>query len=202
MRTPRNGRSLCARLNWCARRDLTPGCVILPRHPPCSRPQLRGSIWCGLGLPVMGSSRFVERIPPAELGLHPAMTLRGRVIAVHRLPAGVGVSYNHTWRPDRETTVALIPFGYADGLPRQASNRGEVWLAGGRRPVVGRIGMDQCVVDVGNAPVAAGDEVVLFGDPSTGVPSAEDWAVAAGTIGYDIVTRIGPRVPRRALGVT
>jgi len=155
-----------------------------------------------VGIAGYGVSPFAATVTPAELGLRPAMTLRGRVIAVHRLPAGVGVSYNHTWRPDRETTVALIPFGYADGLPRQASNRGEVWLAGGRRPVVGRIAMDQCVVDVGNAPVAAGDEVVLFGDPGTGVPSAEDWAVAADTIGYDIVTRIGPRVPRRALGVT
>jgi len=92
--------------------------------------------------------------------------------------------------------LALLPLGYADGLPRAATGRAEVAIGGSRHPVVGRIAMDQCVVDVGDAPVAVGDRVVAFGDPATGAPSAEDWAHAAGTIGYEIVTRIGPRVPR------
>ncbi len=128
------------------------------------------------------------------------MTLRGRVAAVRRIAAGDGVSYGHTWRAERPTTLALVPLGYADGIPRQASGRGEVLLAGARRPVVGRIAMDQFLVDVGADAVEVGDEVVLFGDPATGAPSADDWGVAADTIGYEIVTRIGPRVPRGYLG--
>jgi alanine racemase len=108
--------------------------------------------------------------------------------------------YGRTWRAGRSTTPALVPLGYADGVPRQASGRAEVWLAGARRPVVGRIAMDQFLVDVGDDEVAVGDEVVLFGDPATGAPSADDWGDAADTIGYEIVTRIGPRVPRTYTG--
>jgi alanine racemase len=119
---------------------------------------------------------------------------------VRRVDAGAGASYGHIWRADRATTLALVPLGYADGVPRQASNRAEVWLAGARRPVVGRIAMDQFVVDVGDALVQVGDEVVLFGDPLTGAPSADDWGDAADTIGYEIVTRIGARVPRTYVG--
>ncbi len=94
-----------------------------------------------------------------------------------------------------------MPLGYADGIPRHASGGGaEVLLAGARRPVVGRVAMDQFIVDVGDAPVEAGDEVVVFGDPATGAPTADEWAEAAGTIGYEIVTRIGPRVARTYTG--
>jgi alanine racemase len=141
-------------------------------------------------------------LPPAEgmdvaaLGLRPVMELVGAVAAVRRVPAGEGVSYGFVHRTDRETTLALVPLGYADGLPRAATGGVSVAIGGQRHPVVGRIAMDQVVVDVGDAPVEVGDEVVLWGDPATGVPSAEEWAAAAGTIGYEIVTRVGPRVPR------
>lgn len=132
------------------------------------------------------------------LGLTPAMTLSTEVAAVRRVGPGAGVSYDHTWRAERPTGLALVPLGYADGVPRAASNRAEVLLGGRRRPVRGRIAMDQFLVDVGDDEVRVGDPVVLFGDPGTGAPSASDWGRWAGTIGYEIVTRIGPRVARRA----
>lgn len=141
-------------------------------------------------------------LPPADgidlagLGIRPAMTLAGTVAAIRRIPAGAGVSYGYTHRATHATTLALIPLGYADGVPRAASGRAEVLIGGTRFANVGRIAMDQFLVDVGDEPVAVGDEVVLWGDPATGAPSAEDWAEAAGTIGYEIVTRVGPRVPR------
>ncbi|QAY59008.1 alanine racemase [Microbacterium protaetiae] len=152
-----------------------------------------------LGLGIYGLSPFDDR-SPAELGLRPAMTVRAAVAAVRRVPAGHGVSYGYAYRTDRETTLALVPAGYADGVPRQASGAGPVVITGRRFRVSGRIAMDQFVVDVGNAPVQVGDEVVLFGDPSMGVPGAEEWADAASTINYEIVTRIGPRVHRREAG--
>jgi len=153
-----------------------------------------------IGIGLYGIPPFGDGTTAADLGLRPAMTLRGRVAAVRRLAPGAGVSYGHAWRADRHTTLALVPLGYADGVPRQASGRAEVLLGGRRRPVVGRIAMDQFLVDVGDDEVAVGDEVVLFGDPATGAPSADDWGDAADTIGYEIVTRIGPRVPRTYLG--
>ena len=116
------------------------------------------------------------------------------------MPAGHGVSYGLTYRTDRETTLALIPLGYADGLPRAASNRGEIWLAGARRRIAGRVAMDQVVVDCGDDPVAAGDPAIVFGPGEQGEPTARDWADYCGTIDYEIVTRIGPRVPRRHVG--
>ncbi len=153
-----------------------------------------------LGIGCYGVAPFGDGTTAADLGLRPAMTLRGRVAAVRRIDAGTGASYGHAWHAERATTLALVPLGYADGVPRQASGRAEVRLAGARRPVVGRIAMDQFLVDVGDDPVAVGDEVVLFGDPATGAPSADDWGDAADTIGYEIVTRIGPRVQRTYLG--
>jgi alanine racemase len=148
-----------------------------------------------LGISIYGLSPFGGS-SAAELGLRPVMTLRGRVAAVRRVPADTGVSYDYTYRTPVETTLALVPLGYAEGLPRSASNRAPVWIAGAIRRVSGRIAMDQFVVDVGEHPVAVGDPVIVFGDPSLGVPSADDWAEAAGTINYEIVTRIGNRVQR------
>ncbi|MGY1552921.1 alanine racemase [Microbacterium sp. A588] len=149
-----------------------------------------------IGIGLYGLSPFDDR-SSADLGLRPAMTLRGAVAAVRRVGPGAGVSYGYDHRTDRETTLALIPLGYADGIPRQASGRGPVLINGRRFRVAGRIAMDQFVVDVGDTSVAVGDEAVLFGDPTLGAPSATDWADAAGTINYEIVTRIGNRVPRR-----
>ena len=151
-----------------------------------------------IGIALYGLSPF-ENESSAQLGLVPAMTLQGRVAAVRRVPAGAGVSYDHLWRAPVESTLALVPLGYADGVPRQASGSARVAIGDDTYPVVGRIAMDQLVVSVGQAEVAVGDDVVLFGDPSAGVPGATDWALAANTINYDIVTRIGRRVPRRYL---
>lgn len=150
-----------------------------------------------IGIGLYGQSPFEDRTS-ADLGLRPAMTLRAAVAAVRRVPAGAGVSYGYSYRAPEETTLALVPMGYADGIPRSASDRGPVQIHGRRFTVAGRIAMDQFVVDVGDTPVQVGDEVVLFGDPTLGAPAASEWADAAGTINYEIVTRIGHRVPRRS----
>jgi alanine racemase len=151
------------------------------------------------GLAIYGLSPFGPA-SAAELGLRPAMTLRGRVAAVRRVAAGTGVSYDYTYRTATETTLVLVPLGYAEGIPRHASGRGPVSIHGRRYRVSGRVAMDQFVVDVGDAEVAVGDEVVLFGDPATGVPTADDWAEAADTINWEIVTRVGGRVRRSYRG--
>jgi len=149
------------------------------------------------GIAVYGLSPVPALAGAADLGLRPAMTLVGRVSQVKRLPAGHGISYGHAYTTSQETRVALVPLGYADGLPRHAGNAGPVRLAGVTHTVAGRVCMDQIVVDAGpDAAVAEGDVAVLFGDGADGGPTAQDWAEAAGTISYEIVTRIGPRVPR------
>ncbi|MCC4266695.1 alanine racemase [Microbacterium schleiferi] len=164
-------------------------------HAAIALPETRlGCVRLGIG--IYGLSPFADR-SSADVGLRPAMTLRAAVAAVRRVDAGHGVSYGYQHRTERESTLALIPIGYADGVPRNASGRGPVWIGGKPFSVAGRVAMDQFVVDVGDHPVAVGDEAVLFGDPTLGVPSADDWARAADTINYEIVTRIGPRVPRR-----
>ncbi|MGH4026712.1 MAG: alanine racemase, partial [Pseudonocardiaceae bacterium] len=102
---------------------------------------------------------------------------------------------------DRETTVALIPVGYADGVPRVLTGRLDVWLHGRRRPVVGRVCMDQVMVDCGDDPVAVGDEVVFFGTGEGGAPTAAEWADKLGTIHYEVVAgMVRPRVARTVLG--
>jgi alanine racemase len=157
-----------------------------------SRPDTRYDL-VRLGIATYG----VPPGPRIDLGsLRPVMTLRGTVAATKRVPEGHGASYNLTWRAPRQTTLALVPIGYGDGLPRTA--RGAQMLIGGQRhPVVGRIAMDQVVVDVGEAPVTAGDEVVVWGTGGSGEPTAQEWAAWDDTIGYEIVTRVGARVPRR-----
>ena len=126
-----------------------------------------------------------------RFGLRPAMTARARVMLTKRVPAGSGVSYGHTYITDRETTLAVVPLGYADGVPRHASNRGPVHLAGRVRTIAGRVCMDQFVVDCGDDPVAPGDVATLFGSGENGEPTADDWAEAADTINYEIVARFG-----------
>ncbi|MET0422713.1 MAG: alanine racemase [Actinoplanes sp.] len=134
-------------------------------------------------------------------GLRPAMTAHARVALTKRVPAGQGVSYGHTYFTPRETTLALVPLGYADGVPRAASNGGPVQLGGKRRAIAGRVCMDQIVLDVGDDPVMAGDVATLFGPGDDGSPTADDWAEMIGTINYEIVTRFGsPRVPRVYVG--
>jgi alanine racemase len=143
------------------------------------------------GIAVYGLSPVAE-----TFGLTPAMTLRAAAASVKRVRAGEGVSYGHEYTTTRETTLVLVPLGYADGVPRHASNVGPVWVNGSRFTVAGRVCMDQIVVDVGDLAVAPGDPVVLFGPGRDGEPTAQDWADAVGTIHYEIVTRVGPRVQR------
>ncbi len=142
-----------------------------------------------------------ERHLRSALPLRPAMRLSARVVGVKRVAAGSGVSYGYLHRTAVPTTLALVPLGYADGAPRAALGA-PVRIGESIHPVVGRIAMDQFVVDVGDAPVALGDEAVLWGDPAEGEPSVDDWADAAGTIAYELVTRLGRRVRRttRAAG--
>jgi alanine racemase len=131
-----------------------------------------------------------------DIGLIPAMTVRATLAMVKRVPAGASVSYGQTWTADRPTTVGLVPAGYGDGVLRHASSRAEVWVAGRRRPLRGRVCMDQFVVDLDGDLPAAGDRVVLFGAGARGEPTAQDWAEACGTISYEIVTRVGGRMRR------
>jgi alanine racemase len=134
--------------------------------------------------------------PSGTTRLAAALRLTAPVVQVRRVGAGVGVGYGHTHVTDRATTLALLPIGYADGLPRAASRRAEVLVAGRRRPVVGMISMDQTVVDLGDDPVEPGAEAVVFGPGAEGEPTVDDWARWAGTIPHEIVTGIGPRVRR------
>ncbi len=131
-----------------------------------------------------------------DLGLIPAMTAVTRLALTKPVDVGDGVSYGHTWHADRPTRVGLVPAGYGDGVPRHAGNRAEVLVDDVRRPVLGRVCMDQVVVEVGEAD-AAGDLVVLFGTGRLGEPTAQDWAEWCDTISYEIVTRIGGRFVRR-----
>ncbi|WFB07917.1 alanine racemase [Streptomyces sp. LX-29] len=148
------------------------------------------------GIAAYGISPSPELGTPDDFGLRPVMTLTASLALVKQVPGGHGVSYGHHYTTPGETTLALVPVGYADGIPRHASNTGPVLVAGKWRTVAGRVAMDQFVVDLGGDLAEAGDEAVLFGPGDRGEPTAEDWAQAVGTIAYEIVTRIGARVPR------
>jgi alanine racemase len=135
----------------------------------------------------------------AGVALRPVMRLRAQLVNVKQIPAGIGVSYGWTWIAPEPTTVGLVPLGYGDGIPRHAGNRAWVSCSGNRVPVRGRICMDQFVVELGagRQVVQPGEEVIIFGPGDHGEPTANDWAAWCDTIGYEIVTRIGTRVPRR-----
>ncbi|MGV9740233.1 MULTISPECIES: alanine racemase [Nocardia] len=150
------------------------------------------------GIAVYGLSPVPEL---GDFGLRPAMTFQAQVALVKRVAEGEGVSYGHQWIAPRDTTVALIPAGYADGVFRPLSGRFDVWLGGARRPNVGRVCMDQFVVDLGDdaAGVAAGDTAVLFGG-GPGVPGAQEWADLLGTIHYEVVCSPRGRAVRRYVG--
>ncbi len=134
--------------------------------------------------------------------LRPAMTLTARLALVKRVPAGSGVSYGHRYVTDRETTLGLVPLGYADGVPRAARGLPLVFARGRRWPIAGTVCMDQFVVDFGDEPVTAGQDVVLFGPGDGGEPTAQEWGETLGTISYEVVTGIGGRVPRTYRGDT
>jgi alanine racemase len=138
----------------------------------------------------------------AGVELRPVMTLRAQLINLKRLGAGSGVSYGWTWIAPEPTGVGLVPLGYADGIPRHAGNTASVGWRGGWAPVRGRICMDQFVIELRQLDGEVGDEVIIFGPGDSGEPTAEDWARWCGTIGYEIVTRIGTRVPRVLINST
>lgn len=127
--------------------------------------------------------------------LVPAMELRSRVTLTKRVGAGQGIGYGHTYITEKETTMALVPLGYADGIPRVASGKCELLLNGQRRPIRGRVSMDQVIVDMGDDPVRAGDIATYFGPDPAG-PTVDDWAGWADTIPNEILTQIGHRATR------
>lgn len=150
------------------------------------------------GLACYGLSPLEQS--PLALGLRPAMRLTSELAVVKHVPAGTGISYGHTFVTDKPTTVGVVPLGYGDGIPRAASNRAAVHVMGQQVPVIGRVCMDQFMVDLGDLPVQAGEEVIVFGSGAGGEPTAHDWAEASGSIDYEIVTRLGSRVPRTYVG--
>lgn len=150
----------------------------------------------GAGLVGIDESRSVR--------LRPALTLTAPLVQVRRITAGTSVGYGHSWEAPRDTRLGLLALGYADGLPRLASNRAEVMVAHRRRPVVGRISMDMTIVDLGpeDGPDEAqeGDLVTVFGPGDAGEPSAAEWADWAETLEHEIVTGLGPRLHRITVG--
>lgn len=145
------------------------------------------------GIAVYGLSPAPHLPDP---GLRPAMTVVSQIAFTKRVAAGSGVSYGHLYTTSKDANVALVPAGYADGVPRNGTNVLELLVGGVRRRIAGRVCMDQFVVDLGDDLVDEGDEVILFGPGDRGEPTAQDWAEATGTISYEIVSRMGGRVPR------
>ena len=138
-----------------------------------------------------------DEVDKSRVALTPALSLTSRIVFLKELPAGSGVSYNATFVTERATRVATVPVGYGDGWPRALSNRGTVLVRGRRAPVIGRVCMDQFMIDVTDIPDARdGDVVTLIGRDGAEEITADDAAAAAGTISYEIVTQLGRRVPR------
>jgi alanine racemase len=177
---------------------LASGVKISQRHLAAtagalSYPSMRYEmVRCGIG--IYGLNPWEDR-EYSQYQLQPAMRALSEVVNLKRVPAGQGVSYGYRYRTERETTLALVPFGYSEGMPRIAVGA-KVLIAGKQFEVSGRVAMDQFVVDIGDHEVSLGAEVVIFGDPAKGEPSAEDLGASAGTINYEVVTRIGGRAKR------
>ena len=134
--------------------------------------------------------------------LRPAMTVRARLIQAKRVPAGSGVSYGHRHVTGADATIAVIPLGYNEGVPRLASSTAQVLVRGRRFTIAGTVNMNHTMIDVGDLPAQAGDEVILFGPGDAGEPTAQDWADALGTLSYEIVTRFTGKIPRSYSEVT
>jgi alanine racemase len=149
------------------------------------------------GIAMYGLSPDVETLGDSRsLNLTPAMQLRAQLHLVKSVPANTPVGYGATAHTDRDTKLGVVAMGYADGIPRIAQGAG-VFIDGMRAPIIGRVSMDQFVVDLGpDATAQSGDWVIVFGDGSRGEYTADDWGAASKSINYEIVTRIGPRVPR------
>lgn len=154
------------------------------------------------GLAIYGLSPVPELGRPEDFGLREAMRLTARLVNVKDAPAGQGVSYGHQYTTTEATRLGLVPLGYSDGIPRHAGNAGPMRVGGSRLRIAGRVCMDQVVLDLGaGSDAVPGDEVVLLGRGVDGDPTAQDWAEAARTINYEIVTRLGARVPRVYVGL-
>lgn len=134
--------------------------------------------------------------PAGRAELTPALTLTAPVAQLRRVAGGVGVGYGHDYTTGEATTLAVLPLGYGDGLPRAAQGRAEVSIRGHRFPIVGRISMDQVVVDVGNTQLELGDVALVMGPGGRGEPTVREWAAWSGTIEHELVTRLGVRSSR------
>jgi alanine racemase len=176
-----------------------------------ARPQVRHLANTAALIDVPGSAMDLVRCGGGLYGLStrpggapgwltPAMTVRARLIQVKRVPAGTPVSYGHRYATGRATTLGVLPLGYHEGIPRGAA--GPVLIRGRRLAIAGTVNMNQVILDLGDLPAQAGDEVTLFGPGTAGEPTAQDWADALGTVSYDIVTRFASRIPRSYQRVT
>jgi alanine racemase len=151
-----------------------------------------------LGIGLYGLSPDVSNLGDSNsIGLKPAMKLKAKLNLVKKIKAGSTVGYGATAVVNQDTKLGVVTLGYADGIPRNANNLAGVFVCGKRAPLIGRVSMDQFVVDLGIESLAkTGDEVIVFGPGVDGEYTIDEWAKACGTINYEIVSRIGPRVPR------
>jgi len=149
------------------------------------------------GLMLYGATIAPHEDP--DKGFKPVMSVRTRVAAIRDIPAGARVGYGGVWQAPEATRVATLPIGYADGVPRLLSNRGQVWIGGGPRSMVGRVSMDYLSVEIGDSPIEVGDPATYFGPPSEGGGgiTVEEQAEAAGTLAYELLVSVGIRVPRQ-----
>lgn len=149
------------------------------------------------GLAIYGLAP-ADHLDPADFGLRPALSVTAPLVMVKKVPAGTGVSYEHQAITYEPRYLGLIPLGYADGIPKGISGRSVVNIAGRRVPVIGKVCMDQFMVDLGPdaTGIDVGNTAVLFGDPAEGAASADDWGAAIGSHGDEIINRIAPRLPR------
>jgi alanine racemase len=156
----------------------------------------KGMIRWGIGL--YGLSPDINNLGDSEsIGLQPAMRLKAKLNLVKKVKAGSTVGYGAIAVVNQDTKLGVVTLGYADGIPRNANNLAGVFVCDKRAPLIGRVSMDQFVVDLGIDSLAkTGDEVIVFGAGNDGEYTIDEWAKACGTINYEIVTRIGPRVPR------
>ena len=150
------------------------------------------------GIALFGLSPDIKTIgDSSSLGLKPAMKLKAKLNLVKEVKSGSSVGYGGTAVLKSDTKLGVVALGYADGIPRSTNNLAGVFVDKKRAPIIGRVSMDQFVVDLGITSTAkTGDEVIVFGDGSSGEYTVDEWAKAANTINYEIITRIGPRVPR------
>lgn len=138
-----------------------------------------------------------DNVKKSRINLKPAMTLKAKISHIKKLPPDVGISYGHIFFTKKESIIGTIPIGYADGFTRLLSSRGEAFIRGKRVPVVGKICMDQCMIDLTDVEDAkVDDEVIIFGDGKDGIPHIDEVAKKIGTVNYEVVCMIGRRIPR------